>query len=117
MAGIFYPLLMAFLALFITAGVQAADPTRPPAWLQRGTTAVPVLAPGSYVLQQILIQGERRRAVINGRLLQPGDTIDDARLVAVNPTNVTLKTARQQLTVSLAGSSTVKLTTTGSKAD
>ncbi|MFC3678689.1 hypothetical protein [Bacterioplanoides pacificum] len=117
MARMFNPLMMALLTLFMAVGVQAADPTRPPAWLQRGTAVAPVLAPRSYVLQQILIQGERRRAVINGRLLQPGDTIDDARVVAVNPTNVTLKTARQQLTISLAGSSAVKLTTTGSKAD
>lgn len=63
------------------------DPTRPSA---PGERLVPVEARGGLLLQTTNISPGRRSAVINGKTLTEGERIGGAKLVAINPHEVTL---------------------------
>lgn len=77
----------AMATVLFAAGVTAVhaqvlrDPTRPP-----GTSAikaVPGSAQGGLVLQSILISPERKAAVISGKVVGPGETVDGYMLVGI----------------------------------
>lgn len=87
-------LRMAGLAL-LSGGIAAAqaqtlrDPTRPP-----GTSAirtVPGIATGGLVLQSILISPERKAAVISGKVVGPGESVDGYVLVAIAENEAVLR--------------------------
>lgn len=63
------------------------DPTRPSA---PGERLIPVEARGGLLLQTTNISPGRRSAVINGKTLAEGERIGGAKLVAINPHEVTL---------------------------
>jgi hypothetical protein len=87
-------------------GQALSDPTRPPqAWLDAqlkaagaATAAEQEVAPH---LQSLLIGPSRRYAIIDGQLLGVGDTFRDARVVAVRPTEVVLRSERGTQTLRL----------------
>jgi hypothetical protein len=69
------------------------DPTRPPASLRPTSTAgtPAVAAPPALVLQSVLIgEGRKPTAIINGRVVELGDTLDGLRLVRVFDTGAQL---------------------------
>lgn len=87
-------------------GQVLADPTRPPqAWLD----AQPKVAGGTAAaeqeavpqLQSLLIGSTRRYAIIEGQVVGVGDTFKDARVVAVRPTEVVLRSERGTQTLKL----------------
>jgi MSHA biogenesis protein MshK len=81
------------------AGAQAglADPTRPPAGTSVDETAsTAALQPkAAHRLQSVLISPKRKLAVIDGRTVPLGGRIDDAVLIAINETGVTLRRGEQ----------------------
>jgi MSHA biogenesis protein MshK len=73
------------------------DPTRPPAAsVDEGTRTGPArdTRPGHRV-QSVLISPERKLAVIDGRTVLLGGRIDDATVVAITETGVTLRRGEQ----------------------
>lgn len=77
------------------AAAQAGlpDPTRPPAASADEAARTGPAADGRPVhrLQSVLISPERKLAVIDGRTVLLGGRIDDATVVAITETGVTLR--------------------------
>jgi MSHA biogenesis protein MshK len=67
-----------------------SDPTRPPLELMTGGTGD---APAS-LLQSVLMSGGRKLAVINGQVVPLGGKYGEARLVRIEPTEVTLQSGQ-----------------------
>lgn len=65
------------------------DPTRPPG--ASALRAAPGAAPGGLVLQSILISPERKAAVISGKVVGPGESVDGYMLVAIAEDEAVLK--------------------------
>jgi hypothetical protein len=88
MNRLFVPSLLAG-ALALAAGAVAGelpDPTRPPASLRPASAAAAlyVAAAPALVLQSVLIgEGRKPTAIINGRVVELGDSLDGQRLVRV----------------------------------
>jgi MSHA biogenesis protein MshK len=86
-------LRMAGLAVLL-AGVTATwaqalrDPTRPPG---RSTARDAPAASGGFVLQSILNSPERKAAVINGKVVGPGESVDGFMLVGIAEDEAVLK--------------------------
>jgi hypothetical protein len=81
--------------VLLMGGIAAAqaqtmrDPTRPP-----GVSAirtVPGVATGGLVLQSILISPERKAAVISGKVVGPGESVDGYMLVAIAENEAVLR--------------------------
>jgi MSHA biogenesis protein MshK len=68
-----------------------SDPMQPPAFAAPASAAGGELSPGGLVLQSTLMSGGRRIAVIGGKPVKVGDRIGEARIVAIEPTSVTLR--------------------------
>ncbi|MBI2319412.1 MAG: MSHA biogenesis protein MshK [Betaproteobacteria bacterium] len=82
------------LALAVAAGggyAQAMqDPMRPPAVAASpGSAAAP--APPGMILQSTLLSNGRRIAMIDGKPMEVGARIGDAKIVAIGPASVTLR--------------------------
>ncbi|HHJ13381.1 MAG TPA: hypothetical protein ENJ79_03265 [Gammaproteobacteria bacterium] len=54
-----------------------------------------------WVLQSILLSGQRRIAIINGERVRVGDRLRGARVMRIEPRSVVLETARRRLTLQL----------------
>jgi len=86
----------------IARGDAVPDPTRPPtaaeirAW--RGTADA---RETQWRLESVLISDRRRVAVINGHTVGAGDTVDGARVLAIEPGRVRLDAGDGQLDLSL----------------
>lgn len=81
-AGAF--LLAAGLALIMSGAAMAQalrDPTRPPG--VSAIKAAPGAGAGGLILQSILISPERKAAVISGKVVGPGESIDGYMLIAI----------------------------------
>ncbi len=98
--------LIAALLMGLSASPAVAqalsDPTRPPA----APAASPdeglnETAKGALRLQSVLISPGRRVAVIDGRLVQLGERIGDATLVAISESQVVLQRAGGRETLKL----------------
>ena len=85
----------------------SADPTRPPeVWLARRAPAAAsgpqasapaeALAKADAGSRITLIGPKRRLAVIDGQIVRPGDQINGARVVAIQPQVVILQTGAAQ---------------------
>lgn len=75
------------------------DPTRPP-------DLRPARAPASKAdsrlrLSSTLVSGERRTAIINGRIVAVGDRIQGARLLSIEPGRVRLRRQGREITLRL----------------
>jgi len=79
---------------------QAGDPTRPP---QFSPTPAQAEAPKarSLTLQQILVSGDKRSAVINDQLVREGDRVNGAQVVRITPDKVVVKIRQKLKTLSL----------------
>ncbi|MEX2500526.1 MAG: hypothetical protein WD397_16795 [Wenzhouxiangellaceae bacterium] len=81
---------------------QVDDPTRPPtaselaAW--HGQPAAEAV---QWQLQSVLISGQRRVAIINGKRAIVGQLIDGARVRAIEPTHAIIQTDTDTLTLSI----------------
>jgi MSHA biogenesis protein MshK len=85
-------LLASTVALPAAAEEVLPDPMRPPDFTSApddGGDATTPRAPLS--LQSTLISGDRRSAVINGRSVHVGSTIEGAQVVAIGRTQVRLR--------------------------
>lgn len=102
------PVMLAVLILPPLTGMAAMpDPTRPPsdaeirAW--RGESTGATHAP--FELQSVLIAGDRRSAIINGRRVTIGDRISDrigdARIKAIGPGQVVVEQDNKDITLSI----------------
>ena len=87
------------LFLLLPASAQALDPTRPPAAFV--TAAVERQAPETLHLQAIFRSAQSARAVLNGQSLRVGETLADARVLAINTNSVLIERDGQQQTLSL----------------
>ncbi len=101
-----------FIAAALALGVCAAawgqalsDPTRPPQeWLAaqpKGTGTPAAEQEVSPLLQSLLIGPSRNYAIIDGQLVGAGDTFNGARVVAVTPAGVVLRSQRGTQTLKL----------------
>ncbi|WP_297374525.1 hypothetical protein [Acidiferrobacter sp.] len=80
--------LMAAVCVALAQGASASgltDPTRPP-WIDAAAAGA-TRAPG---LQAIMLDGARRFALINGRLVTVGGRVGAARLIAIHHDSVVL---------------------------
>ncbi|MCE2944908.1 MAG: hypothetical protein ACK5S2_05735 [Lysobacteraceae bacterium] len=82
--------------LLVVAGPAVAsgvpDPTRP-AVPAASVDAAPGTPAPSLVLQSTMVSGDQRSAIINGAFVRPGDTLGEARVVAIGPGWVRLEGA------------------------
>lgn len=83
--------LLLATAVAVNAHAGLPDPTRPlttaPSTGNSGTTA----ANETLILHSVLIAGERRLAIINGRRVQVGDTVGRSRVVRIEAGEVHLR--------------------------
>ena len=89
----FCALVVAAASTAVAAQAGLPDPTRPPSAAAEDT-ARPAGAPGTRSasrLQSVLISPERKIAVIDGRTVALGGRIDDAVVVGIAETGVTLR--------------------------
>ncbi len=105
------------LAVALVAGGSAAaeelpDPMRPPNIWARSTTA-PVSAPSDWQLHMTRISAGQRFAVLNGRLVKPGDEVSGARVVAVGRNAVELSKGGKKFRVALSRTSVKRPTAHG----
>ncbi len=94
-------LLLMLLGLAGAASAEVLDdPTRPPGY-RLAAPGGKAAGPRGWRLSGIWIREGERLALINGRLVRPGQTIDGARLLAITPTTVRLQRGERTLTVRL----------------
>lgn len=90
------PVLLLGLSL---QAMALEDPMRPPH--SAAVTGAAPRAATQFVLSSTLIARERRSAVINGRSVSVGDSVDGARVIEIQPTQVRLQHQGRQLTLQL----------------
>jgi MSHA biogenesis protein MshK len=92
-------LLLALLAGQATAhaaGAVLRDPTRPPALLAAPAEAPKATTP---VVESVIITSHVRAAVIDGRWVEVGSRVGDARIVGITEREVTLATGTRMETL------------------
>ncbi len=90
-----YKIIAVIVALLVAgwssqASAQLADPTKPPD---------PGARLGAYVLSEIVIAGDHRVAVVNGKILHVGEKIDNATLTAIHENQVEIEDASGKQTL------------------
>ncbi len=107
----------AVLAGWLVAGVPAGaerlpDPMRPP---QTGSGMAPasVGEPQDWKLHMIRISPHQRLAVINGRIVKPGDEVSGARVLSVGANSVQLRKGAKRFSVALSRASEKRPTAYG----
>ncbi len=99
-----HPILLGVVLVLVFGQATADDPTRPPtaaeirAW--RGETGTET-ADSEWQLQSILTSPTRRLAIINGQRLQPGDQVDSAEVISIEPDRVVLTHRGREIILSL----------------
>lgn len=97
--------MLAIACLAGTTGVQAQalrDPTRPPGIAAAKHPSVGAEAPkGDLRLQSILVSPERRAAIISGRVVQLGESVQGYRVVAISESEAVLRMGGQSRTLRL----------------
>jgi len=78
-----------------------ADPMRPPAAAAERAAPEAQAAPGAGRLQSVLISPARKLAVIDGRTVPLGGSVDGATLVAIRETEVVLQKGAERETLKL----------------
>lgn len=90
---------------------QLDDPTRPPGYrlvLPGGKTAASATR---YTVTSIRISASRRVAIVNDKSVEQGDSVNGAKVVEINPSDVKLKKKGKLFSVKLV-SQVVKKTRT-----
>lgn len=93
--------VMAILALPASASSPLKDPTRPPTLKQVKKPPKAARKPLRWVLGSTLVSGQRRTAVINGRVLSVGERIAGARVLEIQPSRVRLRRNGRDITLVL----------------
>jgi len=93
-----YPLLLLSLLLSLPALAWQGDPTRP---LLAGPAAAVAQNKGDMVLQSIIRKQQAYKAVINGRLVGLGESINGYQVMEIKSSSVLLKSAKERLELSL----------------
>ena len=97
--------------LLVAAGAAAtavqADPTRPPGW----GAAAPAVSSKPLQLQQITRYGSQASAVINNQLVETGDSVEGARVLAIHADRVLVQVRGQRRELILFNSEDVKRNT------
>lgn len=87
------------------AALELPDPTRPAATLEAGEPSTDAEAQAEQNqtrgLRLIIIQKNRRAAIIDGKTVELGGKVGDARLVEVNEGSVVLQGARSKQVMTL----------------
>ena len=94
-------------------GAELPDPTQPAA---RAPVRLGNSIEVNWVLSLIKITAAERTAVLNGRLIREGDSIDSAQVVRIGADSVVLRRDGQRREVKLAGQSVKRLGTRGNNA-
>jgi hypothetical protein len=87
------------IKLFALAAFPAwggPDPMRPPLLPETSSPVHTEVEPSHWQLHLIRRSGEERLALLNGRLLKVGGSIDGARVTAIEDHKVTLQLADQR---------------------
>ena len=96
-------LLLSVLLLPATQVQAVNDPTRPPAAVDRvANAAESEPQPETDIqLQQILISASGNRAVINGKVVRQGDTVDGAKVLSISSDTVVVNYRQNRQKLSL----------------
>lgn len=92
----------AMLFCIVSNAAQAVleDPTRPPsAKASSSYVASTKSNRPRWVLTSTLVSAERRTAVINDKVVAPGDRVNGATVVSIQPSAVQLRANGQQVTL------------------
>lgn len=81
--------------------VNLPDPTRPPSIHTSALRRMSLDEPQKFAVTAIMISGESRRALVNGRLVWVGDRVGEARVVDIDGSAVTLEYLSEELRVPL----------------
>lgn len=101
--GILGQILMlhaAYLPMLTRADVLV-DPTRPPVRAEQEKPAPAIAERRSWALESTLVSPERRVAVINGKLVSEGESVDGARVIAIRKRDVLLSAQGRRMTLQL----------------
>jgi len=95
-------ILCALLAASSLCAGELIDPTRPITKKNKTTATKPVNAVHrSWTLESTLVAQDRRVAVINGKLVSEGDTVDGARVIKIRKLDVLVQTSSRRMTLQL----------------
>lgn len=107
----YFSLFAVAAALFSSvAAAELKDPTRPSYIL---ADSVPGVATSALRVNAIFISGERRIAIISGRRLRVGETIDGATISQIEQDRVSFVRGEEVFTVSLLSGSSRNEVSTG----
>lgn len=95
--------LMVMLSAFSTAAV-ADDPTRPYGWQPQITATAGSKQQKGLELDQIIVFGDRRYAIINGQRYQHHDEVRGFRIVAIENQRVRLQNGQQEVELTMYSS-------------
>ena len=82
----------------VRADVPLRDPTRPYKAVEQSAAATP-----RFVVNAIIVSADRRVAVVNGRRVAVGGSIDDATVIAIEKDLLVLETGGKRITARLRG--------------
>lgn len=82
----------------VNAETEVRDPTRAPV---RTTTDDSPVTPRTLTLQMTLVSETQRTALISGRLVDEGDSVGDARVLAIEHDSARLRDNRGEFTLEL----------------
>lgn len=94
-ATAFCTLIAAATSAVAAAQARLPDPTRPPEANAATAGQGEAKPQAGHRLQSVLISAQRKLAVIDGRTVSLGGRIDDAVVVAITETGVTLRRGRE----------------------
>jgi len=86
----------------MSAAAQVSDPTRPPSTEELAAwRSQPEATTTRWRLQSVLISGQRRIAVINGKRAAVGQEVESAVVRAIEPTHAIIETEEETLKLSI----------------
>ena len=85
--------MVVYIALHLVSGyaISKEDPFRPPWYKKTKSLANTVTKQKTWYVNQILISGERRIAVVNNIAVKIGDKVSGAQVIDITPSYVALK--------------------------
>jgi hypothetical protein len=102
------PSVLLAIGMLVAAGpagaaAPAADPMRP-SYVQPAQAAGRYRGP-RYVLQAVFGDQQRRVAILNGQVVQPGDRVQGARVQRIGAADIELRAGARRWTVRLPDAS------------
>jgi hypothetical protein len=94
--------LMLGMVAAAAAGTELSDPTRPAGSRPRQSPSTEEDR-GALTLQAVMLSGDQRAAVINGRRVEPGEWVFGARVIEIGLTGVRLRREGEEILLTLTG--------------